>query len=222
MPRKAIIAGLLFACGAIYLAHAAKSEPVPIRRPLAELPALMGNWVAFQSEELDSKTLAVLGVDDYANRLYRNSGKSIVGLYIGYYRSQRQGDTIHSPLNCLPGAGWNPVKREVVQISIDKKPSPEADLPSIIRVNQIVISKGLDKQVVIYWYQSHGRVVASEYLGKIYTVVDAIRTNRTDAALVRVTCRVAGDGEPALATAEKQALDFVQHLYPWLDRYLPN
>jgi EpsI family protein len=222
MPRRAIIAGLLFACGAIYLDHATKSEPVPIRRPLAELPVLMGDWIAFKSEDIDSKTKAVSGVDDYTNRSYRNSENAIAGLYIGYYRSQRQGDTIHSPLNCLPGAGWNPVKKEVVQISTNGIASPETNPPPTIQVNRIIVSKGSDRQVVIYWYQSHGRVVANEYLGKFYTVVDAFRTNRTDAALVRVMCPAVSEGAPALATAEKQALDFVQYLYPLLDQYLPN
>jgi EpsI family protein len=88
-----------------------------------------------------------------------------------------------------------------------------------IEVNRIVISKGLDQQLVLYWYQSHGRVVASEYWGKIYTVLDALRTNRTDAALVRVICPVGGAAE---AKAEREAVRFVQSFFPLLDDYLPH
>ncbi len=71
-------------------------------------------------------------------------------------------------------------------------------------VNRFVIQRGLDKQVVIYWYQSHGRVVASEYWGKIYTVVDAIRLNRTDAAMIRVICPVTGPEAADQARAEQR------------------
>ena len=96
---------------------------------------------------------------------------------------------MHSPLNCLPGAGWEPVKRSRVPITVRTDPDPGAPVQTVT-MNRIVIQKGLDRQVVLYWYQSHGRVVASEYWGKIYTVLDAIRLNRTDAAMVRVMSAV--------------------------------
>ena len=106
-----------------------------------------------------------------------------VGLYVGYHDSQRQGDTIHSPLNCLPGAGWQPLEQGRITVSVRDHGTAR---PAPIEVNRVVIGKGLDRQLVLYWYQSHRRVVASEYWGKVYTVLDAMRYNRTDAAMVRV------------------------------------
>jgi EpsI family protein len=173
----------------------------------------IGNWQGQQAADIDSKTMAVLGVDDYINRIYYSPELFPASLYIGYYQSQREGDTIHSPLNCLPGAGWNPVKTGHIFIP--------ANGGSAIEINRIIILKGMNKQVVLYWYQSHGRVVASEYWDKVYTVLDALRTNRTDAALVRVICPVAGADTEAEIFSEKRAVEFVKVLYPRLARFIP-
>jgi len=139
-----------------------------------------------------------------------------VGLFIGYYQSQRQGDTMHSPLNCMPGAGWEPTKRERVILEV-----PESGGTRRIEVNRIVIEKNLDKQVVLYWYQSHGRVVASEYWGKIYTVVDAMRLNRTDAAMIRLISPVAPH-EAGVAPAAERVAALATAMFPVLERYLPQ
>ena len=89
-------------------------------------------------------------------------------------------------------------------------------------MNRIVIQKAIDKQVVLYWYQSHGRVVASEYWGKIYTVLDALRTNRTDAALVRTVSPVADLDPASEQSSERESIEFVQALFPLLGTYLPQ
>jgi EpsI family protein len=219
MIRRALIVGCLLIAGAFYLHSASKSEPKPTRQALSGLPGRIGNWQENRSSELDSRTLKVLGVNDYISRQYSDSTNTAVDLYIGYYYSQRQGESIHSPLNCLPGSGWNPVEKDFLTIPIQQNAGLQN---GNIKINHIVIQKGLDRQVVIYWYQSHGRVIASEYLGKIYSVVDAIRTNRTDAALVRVICPVNGSQEEAKTIAEQKAIDFAKGLFPLLDQYIPN
>ncbi len=223
MSLRIGIVSVLLLAGALYLGSATKSEDMPIRRSLAEFPGRIGHWNEERSSEFDQKTLQVLGVNDYINRVYFNSEENRVDLYIGYYVSQRQGDTIHSPLNCLPGSGWNPVKSNISTIFTKPESNSYSSLqPGNIQIKKIVIQKGLDKRVVLYWYQSHGRVIASEYWGKIYTVIDAIRLNRTDAALVRVICPVNGMEEIAETNAERDAVDFVKVLYPLLHQYLPD
>jgi EpsI family protein len=213
MKIRIVILCMMLLATAGLIARASKPEITPIRTSLAEMPLQIGNWTMQSSQDIESRVMAVLGVDDYVNRTYLGPDLSSAHLYIGYYRSQREGDTMHSPLNCLPGAGWNPVKRGHVTIPINDK--------SAIEINRIVIMKGIDQQVVLYWYQSHGRVVASEYWGKIYTVIDAVRTNRTDAALVRVICSVADNDAESEAAAEQRAIDFVKAFFPLLDRFLP-
>jgi EpsI family protein len=213
---RASIVALCLLTGTVVLARASKTEAVPVREPLANLPLALGAWQGERGQDLDQKVLAVLGVNEYLLRSYATIGKPPIGLYVGYYESQRQGDTMHSPLNCLPGAGWLPVQQRRVEV-----PVTDAHGPRTIVINDFIIEKGLDRQVVLYWYQAHGRVVASEYWGKIYTVVDAVRLNRTDGALVRLTTPVRGSGPEAEQDAERSAIAFVQQVFPQLARFLP-
>jgi EpsI family protein len=156
--------------------------------------------------------LAQLGVDDYINREYMKGSTIPVGLYVGYYASQRQGDTIHSPQNCLPGAGWRPVETGVADLQVGGR---------TVRVNQFVIQKGLDRQLVLYWYQGRGRVVANEYVNKFWLMLDQARLHRSNGALVRIVAPVAGMDEGALASASASADTFARALYPRLSPYLP-
>jgi EpsI family protein len=207
------------------MSWATRSEPEQIRQSLEKLPLDLGPWHGRLKPSFDEEVLASLGVDDYLSRVYSRPDGAVVDCYIGYYKSQRQGDTMHSPLNCLPGAGWNPVERGDLQVALSKggaNGSTAASPRHSIEVNRIIIQKGLNKQVVLYWYQSHGRVIASEYWGKIFTVIDAIRINRTDAAMVRVISPVVSLEEQAEAAAQNRAIDFVCEMFPLLDQFLPN
>jgi exosortase D (VPLPA-CTERM-specific) len=222
---RAVIVALVLLLGTVAIARASKSEAVPPRESLATFPMDISEWRGQTAERFDQQILAVLGVDEYISRIYTAPTNISVGLYVGYYKSQREGDTMHSPLNCLPGAGWQPVKQERVTIPVATSFDGATGQPSGHReivVNRFLIRRGLDQQVVIYWYQSHGRVVASEYWGKIYTVVDAIRLNRTDAAMVRVICPVSSNDEAGEARAEAAATAFARAMFPLLGRYLPN
>ena len=204
-----MIAVLLAAtAGMGFLSH---GESTPPAKPLSDFPKDIGSYRAVQDFAFDQQTLKVLGVTDYMNRAYFSPSQGELGLYVGYFRTQRTGATIHSPKNCLPGAGWQPTVSEIYQLSLpDGRKVP---------VNLYVIRKDLDQQIVIYWYQSHGRVVASEYWGKFYMVADAIRLNRTDAALVRITAPVRnGD----LDAARNQAIAFSQQVAVDVEQVIPR
>jgi EpsI family protein len=88
-----------------------------------------------------------------------------------------------------------------------------------VPINLYVIRKDLDQEIVLYWYQSHGRVVASEYWGKYYMVYDALRLNRTDAALVRITAPVRNGNMDA---ARAQALAFAKQVSGDVDLVIPR
>jgi EpsI family protein len=214
MKTRILLLSLILLGAAAAIARASRPEIAPTRELLSGLPMQLGEWEGQKAADIETGIMAVLGVDDYVNRVYFNRKSIPASLYIGYYQSQREGDTMHSPLNCLPGAGWNPAKNGHIKVPI------KGGLP--IEINRITILKGMDKQLVLYWYQSHGRVIASEYWGKIYTVLDALRTNRTDAALVRVITPVAGLTPETEAAAEQSAVNFVESLYPMLSRFLPE
>lgn len=211
------IVALCLVTGWLYLGRSSSAEVLPPREPLEQLPMHLGAWHGTSDQPLADDILAVLGVDDYIVRAYRQDGQRPIGLYVGFYESQRQGDTIHSPLNCLPGAGWEPL--EVGRTRLDAQPSPGAPTTRAVEVNRVVIGKGLDRQLVLYWYQSRDRVVASEYWGKIYTVLDAVRYNRTDAALVRVIVPI--PDKASTESADRLAREFAVTLFPQLRRHLP-
>jgi EpsI family protein len=218
MNRRALLLAAMFVATALTLAQASRAEPTPIRESLQSLPIVLEDWQGRVDKDFEPEIVAILGVDDYTNRSYYAPGGRRLGLYVGYHSSQRQGDTIHSPLNCLPGAGWVPMEQGRAQLTV----SDANGAARTIEINRVVISRGLDRQLVFYWYQSHGRVVASEYWGKVYTVLDAIRLNRTDAALVRVIAPVASNEPQDLAEAERAAQTFVKLLFPRLGKHLPS
>ena len=136
---------------------------------------------------------------------------------MGYWATQKRGDTVHSPLNCLPGSGWEPLSRSALRI-----PVAQGSAPTEIEVNRYVIQKGLDRQLVLYWYQSHDRVIASEYWGKFYLVADAIRLSRSDTAIVRVVVPIEDGTAAAETAAERTGVEFVQKLFPSLNSYIPS
>jgi EpsI family protein len=203
---------------AVVLDHASQSEPVPLRTPLAAFPTRVEGWSSARSIDFDPSIVAVLGVTEYLNRVYIDErDRSQVGVYVGYYKSQRQGESIHSPLNCLPGSGWQPINSGRARIAIPPD-GPSRNAPPPVEVNRYVVQKGLDKLLVMYWYQSHGRVIASEYWGKFYMVADALRMNRTDAALIRVMVPITDSA--STDAADRTAIHFVQAMIPLLGRHL--
>lgn len=217
MTTRAVIVSLVLLFGALAVKVASRGELVPAREPLANLPTYVAQWQGQPTERFDQQILTVLGVDDYLNRTYVSPAYGSVGFYIGYYLSQRTGSKLHSPLVCLPGAGWEMQQNRLLAIPVTIGSSHRT-----IEVNRLIIAKGLERQVVLYWYQSQGRVVANEYWGKIYSMVDAVRNRRTDTAIVRVVSPVLGDDAQAEARAEQAAVKFTQAVFPLLGKYLPN
>ena len=206
--RLWITVGILL-CAFVLLQTMSHGEAVVARQPLHDLPFTLGAWTG-EEQPLQKEVVQAVGVSDYANRTYSRLAGTPVQLYVGYYASQRTGDTIHSPKNCLPGAGWDPIRSGYATI-------PLASGRKIV-VNEYVIQQDQDKQLVFYWYQGRGRVIASEYVGKFWMVADAISRNRTDAALVRLVTPM-NDGEDK---ARARLVSFTQILFPSLDKLIPK
>jgi EpsI family protein len=207
-PRLWTTAGLLL--GAYVLLHTVShGEPIVLHQPLRDLTYAVGNWKG-QERPLPEQIVQAVSVTDYTNRVYFHPTDPPVQLYVGYYASQRAGDTMHSPKNCLPGAGWDPIYAGYATI-------PLTNARQIV-VNDYVIQRDQNKQLVLYWYQGRGRVIASEYAGKFWMVTDAISRNRTDGALVRLITPM-NDGE---SKAQTRLISFAQSLFPDLDAIIPK
>jgi EpsI family protein len=209
MIARASVAIAILVGVSIVSSRAIRADETPTsRETLARLPLTIDHWHGRPAAPLADDVLAQLGVDEYVNRTYVGSAGSPIGLYVGYYASQRQGDTIHSPQNCLPGAGWHPVSNAIREIAIGDRR---------FRVNEYIIEKGFSRQVVLYWYHGRGRVVANEYANKALLMLDAARLHRTNGGLVRIIAPVV----VSTSDATREATAFATALLPHLDHYLP-
>ena len=181
------------------------------RRQLKDFPQQIGEWRQSRADViLDDATMRVLRASDYLLRDYSRADGQAANFYVGYYASQRDGASYHSPLNCLPGSGWTLQAPGKVMI-----PAPDG---STFAANKYVIDNGNSRELMIYWYQGRGRAVASEYWGKVYTVVDSVRLRRSDGALVRITVPLAASEAIAL----QAATDLAARTVAALPEFVPN
>jgi len=203
---------LLVAGGALVNFWASAGESSVARRALAEFPQQVGEWhQSGPDQRFDAETEAVLRADDYVSREYVRPDGGAASFYVGYYLTQRTGATYHSPLNCLPGSGWELTEPSVVEI----KPANGA---AAFTANRYLMKHGNERLLMIYWYQGRGRAVASEYWDKLYTVFDSMRLRRSDGAMVRVLVPLHGSEDEALAAAT----GFASQAAPDLAPYVPN
>jgi EpsI family protein len=203
---------MLLAGTALVLRAHNGAEILPTRTPLKLFPRTLGAW-ASEDIPLTQDVRDVLGPGDFLLRAYSDASTgSQVTLFIAYFPSQRTGDTIHSPKNCLPGAGWTPVQSDRITV----------DLPghAPFLVNRYVIAQAQQRQLVLYWYWAHNRAVASEYSAKFYLISDSIRMHRTDGSLVRVTTPLAEN--QSIESAQQTLLSFTGNVVPLLNTYVPR
>lgn len=189
---------LLIAGGVLVNAWGALGEAHVDRKELKDFPRQVGAWEQVGGDQrFDDQTMSVLRASDYLMRDYRSPSGQRGNFYVGYYASQRDGATYHSPLNCLPGSGW--VMSNPARITVT--PSGKA----AFEANKYLIENGGRRHMLIYWYQGRGRIVASEYWGKIYTVLDSVSMRRSDGAMVRVMVPVGNSEDRSLQAAVELA-----------------
>ena len=210
-PYALILTAVLIVQGAFFYLVAQREEQIPVMAPLSEMPETLPGFYMSKVYDVDQDTRDLLRADDLLSREYISSGRQAsVGLFIAYFKTQRYGQSPHSPKNCLPGSGWEPV-------SAPDRPKIQLTDGSSIQVNRYIVQKGDNRSITLYWYQTHSRVIASEYSAKFWLVADALRYHRSDTSLVRVVVPV-GD---SLDDASQIAIQFVRALFPALKQQLP-
>jgi EpsI family protein len=200
---------LLFFMGSYYAFP--KNEKIPLGRPLKEVPQEIQGWQMIQESEIETEVQDLLRADDTLNRVYARSNTEVASLFVAFFKTQTTGVAPHSPKVCLPGSGWTPSQSGIVEIALPGQQDP-------IRVNRYIVSRGDSKSVVLYWYQSPWRVIASEYSAKVYTVLDSFLHHRSDTSLVRVIAPVNTTTEKA----DETAIEFVRTSFGVLREYLPR
>jgi EpsI family protein len=207
-PLRISVTALFLVAGTVAAHSLRPGNATALQRPLREFPSTIG---VSHSEDrpFEADVVRAIGADDYINRVYLGSAPPIE-LFIGYYKDQTSGDRMHSPQNCLPGSGWEPVHSSRIRIASVNGTS--------ILVNEYLVAQGAKRDMVLYWYQSHGRVIASEYWAKFWLVSDALKHKGTDGALIRIWT-TAADGE---TMSQARAVEFAQRIYPQVAEFLPN
>ena len=210
--RLGCLIGLLL-FSTVELRWASHGHSVPPRNDFDAFPQQVDNWSGENLPDLDPAVRKELAADNYLLRNYHSTTDPNIGLFIAYYGSQRSGDALHSPKNCLPGSGWDPVMSETIRIPNGAQPG------TYFVANHYLVQKDEMMQDVIYWYQANHRIFASEYWGKIYLVTDALTKNRTDGAIIRLTSFRSNKADSENLETMRQ---FATQLSATLPQVLPN
>ncbi len=208
-----VLVPVFLAAQILFVNTAASGEHPPAVPPLSGFPAEFGQWKLFQQDPIASEVATELKADRLLSQTYvRTQTGLLASLFVAWFQTQRGGARQpHSPKVCLPASGWTPEITD--EVTVDTA-------AGAITVNRYVVAKGTQRAVVLYWYQTPRRAIASEWAAKAWLVADALGDKRTDTALVRVIAWSAGGGRDEAATTV--ATGFTRDLYPRLREYLPH
>lgn len=202
------VPGGVFALGcALLLVGSRQQQVTPLAAPLASLPTTIDGYTGID-QTISDEEQRVAGMSSYVLRAFTRDSTLDFTVYVGYYDHQVQGKTIHSPKNCLPGAGWEAVASSEERLGTALGP---------VSVNRYFLVNGDQKALVYYWYQGRGRVEPNEYRVKLQLLRDSALRGRTEEALVRVVVPVHGDEAAASALGRRIAA----RLVPEVARVLP-
>jgi EpsI family protein len=216
---KTLTAFAFIALNYYVYAHLGSDELIPERESFIALPRDLSNWRCPRPQEMDPTVHAILGVTDYVRCDFVNPERqAIVNLYVGYHESQvrrygENGDetrTIHPPEHCLPGSGWNIVDSRLVPIT-------SGSLSGTAK--RFVIARGEERQLVYFWYQSRGRLIARNHEVILYKFLDRALRQRSDGSLVRFTTPIPNED---LDFADAAIRDLAATITPHFERHLPR
>lgn len=206
-----VLSVILLVQAVAFYAIASRPELIPPVASLAFFPSVFGGWTMTNDIPVEKEVAELLRADDLLNRIYVNRTGVEASLFIAYFKTQRYGQSPHSPKNCLPGSGWEKVSDQKIPVTVQEWNGP-------IIINRYVVEHGDEKSVTLYWYHSHNRVIADELSARLWLVADSIRYHRSDTALVRVIVPVRDGGIDA---ASDTGVQFVQALFPQIVKQLP-
>jgi EpsI family protein len=194
-------AGALLLLTATLATSSLVSERVsePLARPLAEIDWNLAGFAGTDNPALSEGVLGVLLPTSYLSRTYTKPGLS-ADLFIAFYAQQRAGESMHSPRHCLPGSGWEIWDYGSTSIPVGAES---------FTVNKYSIANSGERMLVLYWYQTKNRIIASEYEGKLILAKDALLRNSTAASIVRI---IVPDKPGALEDARKLASEVIPQM----------
>jgi len=210
--KRTLLASALMILTMISLYVMSHSKNIKLIKPFSDFPREIGEWRG-QEDRFDDKIYRMLGVHESFLGNYRSPEGHRIQLYVGYYENQQEGGLIHSPRNCMPGAGWNIIRSSSEELMV------VGLAPGRVKITNLLIEKSGQRQQVLYWFQSRGRITASEYMQKFYLVLDSITSQRTDDSFVRLITPVKNGDEN---TSLRYLKDFAERLIPLLQEFIPS
>ncbi len=189
-----------------------RQDVAPSRQSFLDFPMTMAGW---QGTPMTMERLYVdtLRFDDYLLADYQQPGGGPVNLYVAYYRSQKAGQSAHSPKTCMPGGGWE--MSELQEVTVH-----DGAAGRVFPANRVVIQKGEARQVVFYWFKQRDRIVTNEYLVKALLFWDSLVRRRSDGALIRLVAPVMpGEDDNA---ADRRLRQFAAVVEPAMTAYVPD
>lgn len=208
--KRVVIVSAVFVFTMLLTGFAQQSKSVTPKKDFKDFPRRIKNWTGMD-ERFDDQVYDILGVDDSILINYRLPKGERVQLYVGFYGSQKEGDLIHSPKNCMPGSGWNIVGNRIERIQLSENGN---EMKAIL----LKLQKSGKQQMVLYWFQSRGRIISSEYWQKIWLVIDSITKRRTDGSFVRLISPVTDSEQKTLDLLKS----FTRMVAPHLNEYIPS
>lgn len=216
---RLVLPATVMAIGVVLIQTTTRQTPVELDVPLKTMPLSLAGFSGTERPVTEEEQ-RVAGMSDYVFRIFTRDTTALFSVYVGYYESQVTGKTIHSPRNCLPGAGWQQVESGRKNLTVNGQ---------TVTVNRYLLANGPSQAVVYYWYQGRGRVAWSEYRVKWDLLRDAARHGRTEEALVRImvplteaTAGTAAELAERVKRADDIATSVAHELIPQVERVLPQ
>lgn len=185
-------------------------QPISLRQQLGHFPLKFGSWQG-RDVVIPPRQIAVLRASAVLMREYSRASNLPVALYVAYFAAQREGTAMHSPLHCIPGAGWEVARQSVLPIS--------STALGTIEANKVIFVNGDARMLVVYWYMEQGRTERGELEGAMATLWHAIFERRSDGCLIRVSAPIVANEQ----TTVNELVKFINQSVPLLtSRFLPG
>jgi EpsI family protein len=178
-----------------------RTVPQPQPPDLEGIPRALAGFTA-RDVYISPVSLEVLGADLTLGRSYVSPAGGTIDLFIGYFADQQENSQIHSPKHCYPGAGWDIISEGSIDLDIGGAISP---------ARRLIISDGVSRQLVVYWFSMRGRTIPNEFALKWHQMTSALLTRPQAASFIRFSALIPPGRDEAVMAG---LVEFVEDISP--------
>ena len=172
---------LLFVTGTIDRTIRSQGTFKIFENRLADLPRTIRGYRGMD-ERFEDSVYAILANDYNLLRRYTSPEGRSIWLYVGYYGTAKGGRPTHVPQSCYTGQGFSIEDWRLI-------PAPGSQ--SGDRVNQMIVKRGPERQLVFFWFHSDGDKVQGTGIDQtLLRLRSRLLGQRDDGSLVRVSISI--------------------------------